>query len=119
MESRYGHHTPTEVSYPFTTQDMVDSHCEILWAKNSGTFWGRHPTANYVTGLDDPANQAIISQNHLRSNMLGLWIKNSLTTDDKRNVRAFRSAYNLKTQDYGAVAFFAIVKMVWPNTCAG
>ena len=51
--------------------------------------------------------------------MLGLWIKDSLTTYDKRKLRAFRSAYTFNTQDDGDAMFFAILKMVRPDTCAG
>ena len=66
---------------------------------------GRQPTEIYALGLDDPAEQAVIAQQRLRPNMLGLCIKNLLTTDTKRNFRAFRSAYNLNYQDDGAEMF--------------
>ena len=51
--------------------------------------------------------------------MLILWVKNSLTTDDKHNLRAFKTSYNYNKQDYGAAMFFIIVKMVRPETRAG
>ena len=51
--------------------------------------------------------------------MLGLWIKNSLTTDSKRKLRAFNYAYTLNAQDDGATMFFVIVKMVQPDTHSG
>ena len=44
--------------------------------------------------------------------MLGLWIKNYLTTDDKRKLRDFRSTYTFNTQYDGAAMLFFIVKMV-------
>ena len=51
--------------------------------------------------------------------MLGLCIKNSLTTDTKCKLRDFRSAYTFNTQDDGDIMFFVIVKMVWHDTHAG
>ena len=79
-------HAPTEVKniilyYPSITKIMVDSHCEILWADNSGAYLGCHPTANYAAVLNDVERQSIIAQQRLRSNILGPWINNSLTTD--------------------------------------
>ena len=83
VTTRYGGHTPTEIKdiilpYPSITQVMVDSHCEILLAENAGSNMGRHPTAKYSE------KQAIIAQHLLRHNIIGLWIKNYLTTDNKR-----------------------------------
>ena len=110
-------HIPTEAKYiimfyPSITRYMVNSHCDILVADNSGAGLGRHPTDNYESGLDEPQKQAVIAQKRLRSNMRGLLIKNSLTTDSKRRLKAFRSEYTSNTQDYGASMFFVIVKMV-------
>ena len=51
--------------------------------------------------------------------MLGLWIKNSLNTDDKRKLRAFGYLYTLHNQYDGAVVFFVMVKMVRPDIRAG
>ena len=53
------------------------------------------------------------------SNMLGLYIKNSLTTDTKRNSRDFKSAYKFNNQDDGAEMLFVNVKLVQPDTHAG
>ena len=99
-----GGNSPTEVkytimSYSSLTKFMVDSHCEILWDDNYGEYLGSHPTANYASGLDDAQKQEIISQRHLRSKMIGLCIKNNVTTDAKRKLRAFNSAYTFNTQD--------------------
>ena len=91
---------------------MVDSHCEILWADNSGADLGSHPIANYAAGLYYASKQALISQQHLRSKMLGLWIKNSMNTNSKRKLRYFKSAYNFNSQYYGSAMLFVIVKMV-------
>ena len=118
------HNVPTEtkdiiLSYPPTTQVMVDSHCEILWADNYGANLGRHPIENHAAGLDDAEKQAMISQQRLRFNMLGIYIKNSLTTDTKHKLRAFNSAYTFKTQYDGDVMLFFIVKLVKPDTRAG
>ena len=60
VTSRYALHVNTEVkdiimSYPYITLVMVESHCEILWTDNSGSGLGRHPTANYNSGIDDAA----------------------------------------------------------------
>ena len=64
---RYEGHEPTEVkniilSYPSITQIMVESHCKILWADNSGADLGWHPNTNYVAGLYESAKQALITQ---------------------------------------------------------
>ena len=95
---------------------MVDSHCKILWANNSEADLGRHPIENYRAVLDKPSKQALIIQQCLRSNILGLLMKNSFTTDSKRDLRAFRSTYTFNTQDYGSTMFFVILKMVQPDT---
>ena len=118
LTARYSGHVSTEVkniimSYPFITQMMVDSHCEILWADNSVAHLGCHSTTNYAAGLYDASKQEVITQQHLMSKMIGLLIKNSLTTDAKRKLRAFKYAYTFNTQDYGAAMFFVIVK--WCN----
>ena len=42
--------------------------------------------------------------------MLVVWIKSSLTTDGKRKLRAFRSAYIFNRQDDGATKSFVVVK---------
>ena len=122
--SRDAGHATTEVkniilSYPSSTQIMVDSHCEILCADNSGADLGRHTTANYTAGLYDTANKEVISQQRLRYKMLGLWIKNSLTTNAKRKSMDFKSAYTFNTQYDGFARFFVIVKMVRHDTHAG
>ena len=80
-------------SYQSITKTMVDSHCEIMWADNSGTDSGRHPTANYVAGLYDPAKQAVQAQKRLMHKMLDLCNKNSLATNYKSNLRYFNSVY--------------------------
>ena len=98
---------------------MVDSHCEILWANKSVAGLGRHPTAYNGAAEDVPENQPIIPQQRLRSKMIGLWINNSLTTDDKRKLRAFRTAYTFNNQYDGAAMFFVILKMVRPDTREG
>ena len=51
--------------------------------------------------------------------MIGLWIKNSLTTDNKRKLRYFKSAYNFNAQFYGAAMFFVILKLVQPDKRTG
>ena len=88
----------------------MDSHCEILWADHSGAGLGIHPTAIYEAGLDDPQNQAIISQQRLRSKMLGLWIKNYLAAYSKHNIRTFRYTYTFNNQDDGSAMFLSFVK---------
>ena len=98
---------------------MVDSHYEILWADKYGAYLGHHPIENYAVGLDDAYKQALVAQHCLRSKILGLCIKNYLTTNDKHKLRYFKSAYNFNAQDDGSAMFFAIVKMVGPDTNAG
>ena len=51
--------------------------------------------------------------------MLGLWINKSMTTNVKRKLRDFKSAYTFNAQDYGAAMLFVIVKIVQPDTCSG
>ena len=80
---------------------------------------GRQPTETYESGLDDPQKQATIAQQRLRSNIIGLRINKYLTTDDKINLRAFKSAYTFNSQYYGATICFVIVKIVRPNTHSG
>ena len=123
-DGRDGDHVPTEFkeiirSYPYITQDMMDSHCEIMWADNYGSYLGRHPTSNYASGINDSVKQAIINQQRLKSKMIGLWIKNSLATFSKRKLRDFKSEYIFNTQYDGYAMFFVIVKMVRPDTRAG
>ena len=81
----------TILSYLSITQVMVDSHCEIMWSNNSGAVLGRHPKANYGDLIYNPIKKALFTQQYLRYKILGQWIKNSLTTDAKHNLRAFRS----------------------------
>ena len=98
---------------------MVESHYEALWADNSEEKLGRHPIENYSEGLYDAEKQAIISQQCRRSKMIGLWIKNYLTTDPKHKLRAFKYAYTFNAQYDGDTMLFVFVKMVRPDTCAG
>ena len=80
---------------------------------------GSHPTENYGAGIYNSAKQEIITKQYLRSKIIGIWINNLTTTDAKRKLRAFRTAYTFKTQDYGDVIFFCPLKMVRPETRAG
>ena len=82
-------------------------------------IWGATPTSNYSSGLDDTSKQAVISQQRLRSNMLVLYIKNSLATDSKRKLRAFNYVYTFNAQDGGAAMLFIIVKMMRPDSRSG
>ena len=107
------------MSYPPITQAMVESHCDILWAKNLEACLGRHATEDYGTAPDEPAKQAIISEQRLMSNIIVLWIKNLLTTDAKCKLSTFRTAYTFNKQDDVASMFFVIIKMVLPETCPG
>ena len=109
------HNAPTEVkyiilSYPSITQIMVDLHCKTPWDDKSGAYLGLHHTENYASGLDDTANQAVITQHRLMSKIIGTWIKNPLTTDSKNKLRAFKYAYTFNAQDDGSEMFFVIVK---------
>ena len=124
LTSRYACHSPTEVKniitpHPYITQIMVDSHCEILWDDNSGAYLGCHPTENYAAGLDEAQKQAIMSQQLLRSKMIGLWIKTFLTTNVKCKLRALNYAFTFNAKDDRAAMFFVIVKMVQPDTHTG
>ena len=50
--------------------------------------------------------------------MLGLWINNSLTTDAKHKLKAFKSSYTFKAKYDGATILFVVVKNVLPGTHA-
>ena len=78
-----------------------------------------HPTADYGAAANFPSKKLIISQQRLKSKNLSLWIKNSLTTDEKHKLRAFKTSYTYNNQDDGATIFFVIVKFYRPDTCAG
>ena len=117
-------HAPTEVKdiilpYPSIIQLLVDSHCEILWNDSSGAGLGHHPTSDYGSASNNASNKSIIAQRSLRSNMLGLCIMNSLTTDSKRKLRAFKYESTFNTQYDGAAILIIIVKMVRPDTREG
>ena len=51
--------------------------------------------------------------------MLGLCIKNYVTTNAKRTLRDFKSAYTFNSQGDGDAMFFVILKMVRPDTRTG
>ena len=104
---------PTEFNiialfYISITRVMLESHCEILWANNSGAYLGRQHTADYGLLADVPDKQAVIYQLGLRSKMIGRWIKNSLITDDQHTLRDFRTSYTFSKQDDGSPMFFSL-----------
>ena len=47
--------------------------------------------------------------------MLSLWVKHSLTTDDKQKLMIFNTSYIYNNQDDGAKMFFVVVKIVRPK----
>ena len=98
---------------------MVDSCCENMWANNSGEGLGHHLTAGYGAAAEVPSKQLIISQHIIRSKMLSLCIKNSLTTDAKWRLKSFKNSYTYNNQYNGSAIFFVIVKMIGPDTHAG
>ena len=98
---------------------MVDSHCDNLCIETSESRLGRHPTVNYCVEVIIYVKQEIIAQRRLRSKIPSLWTKNSLTTDAKRNLRAFKTSYTYNNQDDEYEMLFVIVKMVLPDTCTG
>ena len=86
VTSRDLNQSPTEFEniilfYPSIKQDMVNSHCEIMWDNNSGAGLGSHPKSDYGSAAGLPDKQGIITQQRLRPKILILWIKISLTTD--------------------------------------
>ena len=71
----------------------MDSHCENLWADNSGSGIG-HKNTSYYGGAEYVAsNQVIIYQQHLIFNILSLWVKSLLTTYEKRKLRYSKTSY--------------------------
>ena len=124
VTARYPGNVPTEFnniihSYNSITGAIIESHYEILWANKSGAGLGCISTAYYGAAPDDVEKQVLISQQSLRSKILGLWIKNSLTAEGKRKLIVFRTSYTFKHQDYGAAMFFVVVKIVCPDTIYG
>ena len=95
------------------------SHCENLWADNSGSGIG-HKNTSYYGGAEYVAsNQVIIYQQNLRFKILILWVKSLLTTYEKRKLRYSKTSYAFNVQDNGAVIFFVVVKIVCPDTSDG
>ena len=87
--------------------------------KNSGVNLVCHPTEYYGSEVDDIENQALISQQSLSSNLISLWIKNSLTTNAECNFRAYKTVYAYNLQYNGATVFLVIVNMVRTGTPKG
>ena len=98
---------------------MIDSCCENLCANNSGAGLGCLPTAYYGSAPDDVAKQSLISQQCLRSKIMGLWINNYLTTDVNCKLIAFGTSYTFNNQDEESSMLFVRVKMVHPDTRSG
>ena len=67
---------------------MGDSHCEILWSKNSVAYLGNHPALDHGAAVEDDERQALIYQQCLISKMIRLCIRYSLIIYSKRNLRA-------------------------------
>ena len=124
VTNRYLNQSPTKFKntillYSSITQAMVESHFVILLDNNAWACLGSHTTADYGSSADVTAKQAIIYQQRLSSNILGIYVKNSLTNDDKRKWSTFKTSYTYNNQDDGYTMSFVIVKMVHPDTCAG
>ena len=97
----------------------MDPSSETLWEENSGSGLGHHPTSDYEVSSDISAKQALIYQERLRYKMISLWIKNSLTKDEKRKLRSYKISYSYNRQDDGSTIFFVILTMAIPNTRTG
>ena len=115
---------PTELnkvihSYTSVTRSMIEYHCENFCSKNSGTALGRLPTSYYGAEPYDAAKQALISQHCLRSKILVLWINNSLTTEDKLKLRAFRTSCTFNNQYDRSTMFSFVVKILPLDTRSG
>ena len=79
-------------SYNSITQFVIYSHCENLWEKNSVAGLGSIPTVYCEAAPDDAEKQAMLYHQRLMSKILVLWIKNSLTIESKRKLRAFKTS---------------------------
>ena len=88
----------------------MDLHC---WNMGEDNPWSDYGAAAY-----DSYKQAIIDQQRLIFNMIILYIKNSLTTDAKRKLGAYKTSYAYRRKYYRAAMLFVIWKMAHPNTCA-
>ena len=77
---------------------MMDSHCEIMWSKNSGAGLEQNPTAFYGAAPNDQVKQTITPQQRLRYKNIGLCIKNSSTADSKQKLRGIQDCIHLQQQ---------------------
>ena len=94
----------------------MDSQCEIMWEDNSGAGLGRQPTADYWSDADNTGKKSLIAQQRLRTKKLIPWIRNSLNTYMKRNLRAYKTSYDHNSEYDGDTMLFVDVKMIWPDT---
>ena len=90
-----------------------------MWANNLEAGLGRHTTEEYVPAAYVPYKQEIIAQQRTRSNIIILYIKNSMNTNVKLKLRAFKTSYTYKNKYGGAAIFFSIIKIVYPDTHVG
>ena len=77
---------------------MVQSYYETMWANNLGAGLVRHLTLYYGAAADNAEKGSIIAQKCLRSKILSLWIKNSLTNDAKFKLRSFKNSHITTTK---------------------
>ena len=84
--------------------------------QKKGGVLGCLPTAYYGASPDDAEKQVLISQQRIKSKILGLWINNYLTTETKIKLRYFIYSYKFNSQDDGDAMFFVVVKILCPDT---
>ena len=68
----------------------MESHCETMWAYNSGAYLVQHPAADHGMEPHGASYQTQIDQQRLRYKVLSLWIKNSLTKLTKTQVEGLQ-----------------------------
>ena len=88
-----------------------------MWADNSVVVLWCHRKENCEAEANYAAKKEIIAQQRFRSNIVSLYIINSLTTYPKRKFRDFKTYYTFSNKCYGAVTFCHPESMC-PDTCA-
>ena len=89
-----------------STWNVCSTWIQIIYAHKK--YSRQHTTEYYGSEANYADKQVIIGKKYLRSNILILWIRNLLTTDENLNVRGFKISYNFNGQEGGSEMFFVI-----------
>ena len=97
----------------------MESQCEILLKNNSVVRLEHHPKEDYGAVSAYTLKRELINKQIFRSNMLKLWIRNSLTTYVKTKLRQYNTSYACNIQYDGSKMLFVIFKMAHPDKNEG